>query len=169
MLLLNFQAFKKALKTICKCHGVSGSCTKTTCIETATNLRPVGSAIKTLFDNAQKVEPMNQQRKGVKLLLDQTRKTSKTARNTPTKTELLYTENSPTFCERDDTLGTPGVSGRICSKDPSDANSCRTMCCGTGYMEFWTKEENYCECKRTGCCSVQCKKCTKQKLIAKCR
>ena len=168
------------LKTMCKCHGLSGSCTAKTCVKTASGLRLIGNAVKTVFNNAKKVEPENQRREGLKLVLVDARtktensprkfgKSPKEIRETPTKSELLYSENSPSFCERDDTLGTLGVSGRICSKNTTDINSCRLLCCGQGYNEFWMQEESQCECKFKYCCSVQCKKCSRRILIAKCR
>ncbi|CAB3978975.1 Wnt-10a [Paramuricea clavata] len=121
----NFRAgrlvFMNTLKTMCKCHGLSGACTAKTCVKTASGLRLIGNAVKTIFNNAKKVEPENQRREGLKLVLvDAPTKTEnsprfgkapKEVRETPTKSELLYTENSPSFCERDDTLGTLGVSG----------------------------------------------------------
>ena len=154
---------------MCKCHGATGSCTVKTCFQRASGLRLIGNTLKTMFKNARKVEPANQKREGVKLVLVDDRKSPKGIQKSPKKTELLYTENSPSFCQRDDTLGIPGVSHRICSKNSSDANSCSTLCCGTGYNQYLVRKESPCECKFKYCCFMQCKKCSERKLITACR
>ena len=136
----------------------------------------IGNSLKTMLSNAKKVDSGNRQRTKLKLVLVDTRislrrseESLKKNRKSPTKSELLYTEDSPSFCQGDDTLGTPGVSGRICSKNSSDINSCRLLCCGRGYHQFFERETTNCQCKFKYCCFVQCKKCTRQKLVAKCR
>lgn len=164
-----FQVFTDKLKTMCTCHGATGSCTVKTCVEKTPGLRLIGDTLKSMFNNARKVEPANQKREGLKLVLVDARKSRTVDRESPKRTELLYTENSPLFCQRDDTLGIRGVSGRICSKDPSDANSCRMLCCGMGYNEFWIREKTKCECKFKYCCYVKCEICSERKLITVCR
>jgi hypothetical protein len=154
---------------MCKCHGMTGTCSTKTCVKKASGLRLIGNTIKAMLNRARKVEPENRQRPDLKLVLVDARKSSRMSEESPRKSELFYTEDSPSFCQRDDTLGIAGVSGRICSKDPSDVNSCRLMCCGQGYHEFWTREETNCECKFQYCCFVQCKKCGRPKWVPRCR
>lgn len=167
---------------MCKCHGLSGTCSLKTCVKIGSDLRLIGYKLKTLYDNARKVEPENQQRTGLKLVLVGTRnsptvadesqrlmKSSKEIRQSPSKNELLYTEDSPSFCERDVTLGILGVTGRICSKDPSSINSCSSLCCGRGYNQFYIRKVTKCACKFKFCCSVQCNTCNSQTLVARCK
>ena len=159
---------------MCKCHGLSGSCSTKTCVKTTSGLRVMGNTIKTMFKNALKVESGNERRSRLKLVLagvrkDMTIKSSKNVRTSPMKSELTYTEVSPSFCDRDVTLGISGVSGRICSRDPSHANSCSTLCCGKGYDQFLVTEETDCECKFLWCCSVRCEKCSQRKLVTRCK
>nr|AGR51128.1 wingless-type MMTV integration site family, member eta [Lethenteron camtschaticum] len=45
------------MKPVCKCHGVSGSCTTRTCWATLPQFREVGSALKRKYDEAVHVEP----------------------------------------------------------------------------------------------------------------
>ncbi|XP_028393337.1 protein Wnt-7c-like [Dendronephthya gigantea] len=174
----NFRAgrtvFTDTLKTICKCHGPTGTCSIKTCMKTTSGLRVIGNTIKTMFKNAKRVEPENERRSKLKLVLvdvrkDVTDKSSTRVRASPAKSELTYTEVSPSFCDSDVTLGIPGVFGRICSKDPSHANSCRNLCCGKGYDQFLVTEETDCECKFLWCCSVRCKKCSQRKLVTRCK
>jgi hypothetical protein len=164
---LNFQAFTKTIKNLCKCHGITGSCTVQTCARTPPGLRVIGNTIKTLLDNAKKVDSGNRRTSKLNLVLVE--ESSQATRTTPKHSELVYTEDSPSFCDRDDTLGISGVPGRICSKNLSDINSCRSLCCGQGYHEYWEREESNCECKLKTRFSVHCKKCTRQILVAKCR
>ena len=54
--LRNFlQAVKKTMRRICKCHGVSGSCTTQTCWSTLGDFREVGDHLKKMYRRAKKV------------------------------------------------------------------------------------------------------------------
>ena len=141
---------------------MSGLCSTKTCVQTASGLRQIGNTIKAMYQKARKVGPENQQRSGLKLL-------TVDSREAPTKTELLYVERSPSFCDPDGTLGTPGVTGRICSKNATRVNSCSTLCCGRGYNEIWFREDADCRCTFKWCCSVHCEKCSRHKWLTLCK
>lgn len=54
------------MKLLCKCHGVSGSCSVRICWKTMANFREVGESLKDKFDGAARVK-LNNKKKKVKM------------------------------------------------------------------------------------------------------
>lgn len=152
----------KSLKSLCKCHGVSGSCTSKSCVKIPSSLREIGTALKKMYYDAKKVEPANDKRTGLRLQAAE-------GESHPTKHDLIYMENSPNFCDADNSLGTRGISGRICSKNATEENSCASLCCGRGYNTQRLKKDTQCQCKFKWCCYVDCKKCTSETWVTSCK
>lgn len=50
-----FQVVKLAVKTRCKCHGISGSCTVKTCWRQLSTFRDIGNILKQKYENSYKV------------------------------------------------------------------------------------------------------------------
>ncbi|NWJ11835.1 WNT2B protein, partial [Crypturellus undulatus] len=89
-------AVKRFLKLECKCHGVSGSCTLRTCWLAMSDFRKTGDHLRKKYNGAIQVT-MNQDGTGFTLANKNFRK--------PTKTDLVYFENSPDYCVMDKSAG----------------------------------------------------------------
>lgn len=90
------QAVKRFLKLECKCHGVSGSCTLRTCWLAMSDFRKTGDYLRRKYNGAIQVT-MNQDGTGFTVANKNFRK--------PTKTDLVYFENSPDYCVMDKSAG----------------------------------------------------------------
>lgn len=100
------QAVKRFLKLECKCHGVSGSCTLRTCWLAMSDFRKTGDYLRKKYNGAIQVT-MNQDGTGFTVANKNFRK--------PTKTDLVYFENSPDYCMMDKSAGKT-ESSRHCPK-----------------------------------------------------
>ena len=68
---------------------------------------------------------------------------------------LTYIEESPDFCEKNETVGTLGVKDRLCEPNHPTHN-CTTLCCGRGtYTELVQTQIEECEFK--WCCRIECR------------
>lgn len=86
----------------------------------------------------------------------------------PTPYDLLYYEESPDFCVPNERYNIKGTKGRICSEAQNAVNNCEKLCCGRGYKKEVRVEKYKCECQFKYCCKLECKTCTRQKVIHKC-
>ncbi|XP_058712061.1 protein Wnt-2b isoform X2 [Poecile atricapillus] len=143
-------AVKRFLKLECKCHGVSGSCTLRTCWLAMSDFRKTGDYLRRKYNGAIQVT-MNQDGTGFTVANKNFRK--------PTKTDLVYFENSPDYCVMDKSAGSLGTAGRVCSKVSRGTDGCEVMCCGRGYDTTRVTRVTKCECKFHWCCAVRCKEC----------
>ncbi|XP_071624908.1 protein Wnt-2b isoform X1 [Heliangelus exortis] len=143
-------AVKRFLKLECKCHGVSGSCTLRTCWLAMSDFRKTGDYLRKKYNGAIQVT-MNQDGTGFMVANKNFRK--------PTKTDLVYFENSPDYCVMDKSAGSLGTAGRVCSKASRGTDGCEVMCCGRGYDTTRVTRVTKCECKFHWCCAVRCKEC----------
>lgn len=84
------------MKLECKCHGVSGSCTLRTCWLAMSDFRKTGDYLRKKYNGAIQVT-MNQDGTGFTVANKNFRK--------PTKTDLVYFENSPDYCLMDKSAG----------------------------------------------------------------
>lgn len=157
MNLWNNNAGRKAIhgnmKLLCKCHGVSGSCSQKICWRTMGSFRNIGSALKDKFDGAARVQ--HNMRKNRLKAIDQNQKK-------PSKRDLVYIQESPDFCNIDERYGILGTRGRECNKTSYGLDGCNLMCCGRGYHTTVESITDDCECKFVWCCDVVCQKCTNQ-------
>jgi hypothetical protein len=87
---------------------------------------------------------------------------------TPSKSDLIYAEQSLNYCVPIERYNVKGTKGRICSDKRTDANSCETLCCGRGYKTEIREEKYTCECKFQYCCVLKCNTCKRRKVIHKC-
>nr|XP_018668824.1 uncharacterized protein LOC100175210 isoform X1 [Ciona intestinalis] len=81
----------------------------------------------------------------------------------PRNKELVYLENSPSYCRK--SRYSEGTKGRICENE----RSCHRMCCGRGYTTHVRVVRSSCECVMKWCCVVHCNTCTERKMIHTCR
>lgn len=121
-----FQAVKTNLIVECKCHGVSGSCTMKTCWKTLPTFRQIGDILMKKYYRARpvvaKASPRSDREvqtrrldhhKKITLVLMKGKKPSK---KMPKKSDLVFLQMSPNYCEKDSTTGSLGTVGRICNR-----------------------------------------------------
>ncbi|MFT7809919.1 protein Wnt-8a-like [Arapaima gigas] len=152
------QAVKGTMKKICRCHGMSDSCTIKTCWLQLSSFRDVGNYLKVKHDQARKLEMDKKRNSAVN---------RGTISDTFGQTELIYLEDSPDYCVKNSSLGLQGTEGRECLQEGPNLSqwerrSCRRLCqeCGLKVEERRTKNVHSCKCKFRWCCTVQCNKCT---------
>lgn len=146
-----FQAVKNDLELICKCHGISGSCSIKVCWRKMKDFRVTGTKLKEKFDGASQVQ-LNRRKNKLRPVNRRQKK--------PTKKDLVYLRESPDFCEQNHGVGSLGTHGRKCKKNSYGLDGCTLMCCGRGYYTIVKEIKEDCDCKFLWCCRVECKKCT---------
>jgi hypothetical protein len=164
----------KTMRQVCKCHGVSGSCSVKVCWKVMPEFRTIAHQLLNRYNQASHIKETKPAAKRVQKLLILNRRsaassTSDSAVSTVNyKDNLVFLDKSPNFCKRDKYLDTVGTHGRICSltteaaKASASIDSCEYLCCGRGYYSKVVETEEECECEFQWCCSVKCKKCKKK-------
>lgn len=80
----------------CKCHGMSGSCSVKVCWKRLPAFRQVGEALFQRYEGAAHVKLVEgKRRKKLRPVSPDIKK--------PNKTELVYLEDSPDYCEENET------------------------------------------------------------------
>lgn len=153
------------MRRACKCHGVSGSCSIQTCWMQLADFREVGNYLKVKYDHAKKLE-MDKRPVRDGNSADNRGAIAQTFRSIP-PTELIYLEDSPDYCVKNQSLEFHGTEGRECLKgDKSmsqrERKSCRRLCyeCGLRVVEKRIEVVSSCNCKFHWCCTVKCDRCT---------
>ena len=145
----------------CKCHGMSGSCTVKTCWMRLPSLREVGDNLKAEFDGATHVRVpntiQNSRRSRRRRRYNFQLQPLKQHHKPPTRNDLVYYEESPDFCTKNQRLGFGGTVGRLCNDTSSGLDGCELMCCGRGYHTQVREVLEHCECTFKWCCDVKCK------------
>lgn len=145
-------AIENHMKTMCKCHGVSGACEMRTCWRAILSFRKIGNLLKEKFDGATEVRPKRKGSKRVLIPLN-----PKFKHHTPN--DLVYLLVSPDFCEPDNKTGIPGTHGRLCNLTSKAIDGCELMCCGRGFNHRQRITSERCNCKFNWCCVVECLMC----------
>lgn len=177
------------MKQVCKCHGVSGSCSVKVCWKVMPEFRVIGDELFKRYNFASQIRDVEIKNRVKKLKMMVTRRSlgleSKIqAQNL--KDELIYVDKSPNFCRKDQKYMTLGTSGRMCqvikksneikrnifygfkmndtnlAHFDSNLQTCDYLCCGRGYYSKIIEIVEDCDCQFQWCCSVKCKKCTKK-------
>ncbi|OWF48432.1 protein Wnt-4-like [Mizuhopecten yessoensis] len=156
MNLWNNEAGRRTVKTsmelLCKCHGVSATCSVKICWRKMKSFRAIGAKLKAKFDGASLVKVNKKRRKLKRITIDMKK---------PTKKDLVYLEESPDYCNVDAKYGSLGTRGRQCSKDSYGLDGCTLMCCGRGYHTIVKEIKENCDCKFVWCCRIDCKRCSR--------
>lgn len=138
------------MRTQCKCHGISGSCTMKTCWKKMPAFREVGDRLKEHFDGAAKVIPGNDGHSFVP---------EGDTIKPPGREDLVYLEESIKYCTENLTLGSLGTKGRRCNASSLGEEGCDILCCGRGYQTVRRRETVNCNCEFKWCCNVVCQTC----------
>uniref|UniRef100_A0A182PTW3 Protein Wnt n=1 Tax=Anopheles epiroticus TaxID=199890 RepID=A0A182PTW3_9DIPT len=145
------RAVIKKSRIICKCHGVSGSCSLITCWQQLTSIREIGDFLREKYDEATQVKMNKRGRLQVK---DPRYKI-------PSALDLIYLDESPDWCRVNRQLMWQGTHGRVCNKTSSGLDGCSILCCGRGYNTKKIIVKERCNCKFQWCCQVKCEICTR--------
>ncbi|CAG7835387.1 unnamed protein product [Allacma fusca] len=153
------KAFEKQAPTLCKCHGLSGSCTMQTCWRTLPSMRSIGDSLKAGYDGAIRItiDPA-----GRLIPVDKLQKK-------PNKSNLIYFEESPDFCYLNRSRGLTGTENRLCNATSEGEDSCDILCCGRGWNSKPLSVSYRCECRFQWCCEVQCKQCQEIRIESRCK
>nr|XP_025745857.1 protein Wnt-9b [Callorhinus ursinus]XP_025745918.1 protein Wnt-9b [Callorhinus ursinus] len=160
---VGIKAVKSGLRTTCKCHGVSGSCAVRTCWKQLSPFRETGQALKLRYDSAVKVSSATNEALGRLELWAPARPGSPTKGLAPRSGDLVYMEDSPSFCRP--SKYSPGTAGRACSREAS----CSSLCCGRGYDTQSRLVAFSCHCQVQWCCYVECQQCVQEELLYTCK
>ena len=150
----------KYSRRVCKCHGLSGSCTLKTCWKKMPVFHNVGTRLKDHFDGAVKVTGTNDGEGG----LIPANPSHKRFDNE----DLIYTEQSPNFCKPNRKYGSIGTKGRECDPFSMGEGGCDILCCGNGFKQEKVDVFENCNCKFKWCCEVVCQTCIVRKTLYKC-
>lgn len=85
------------------------------------------------------------------------------------KSDLMFYERSPNYCDPNPLVDSPGTSGRFCNKTSSGVDNCETLCCGRGYNTLRVRRSERCDCKFHWCCYVVCQTCTYNEWVTVCK
>ncbi|MEQ2202463.1 hypothetical protein XENOCAPTIV_001211 [Xenoophorus captivus] len=123
------------MRKVCKCHGVSGSCSIQTCWMQLADFREVGNYLRIKHQHARKLEMDKKPMKAGNSA--GSRRAIAHAFRGISRTELVYLEDSPNYCIKNQSLGVQGTEGRECLKGHRNMSqwerrSCRRLCyeCG---------------------------------------
>ncbi|XP_067374821.1 protein Wnt-8a-like [Channa argus] len=151
-------AVKATMKRICRCHGMSESCSIQTCWTQLSNFREIGNYLKIKHSQAQKLDTDNRRMRAGAIA---------EALGSIAQTELIYLEDSPDYCRSNVSLGLYGTEGRECMQHGEgltqrEKRSCRRLCheCGLRVEEKRTEVVSSCNCKFHWCCKVDCEDCS---------
>jgi wingless-type MMTV integration site family protein 4 len=169
----------KNMKQMCKCHGVSGSCSIKVCWKILPEFRVIGDELMKSYRLAARIKENRVKERVKKLNMIVSRRSSRNSHETELlyKDDLIFIDKSPNFCQHSKRDGIIGTKGRLCSliedetisnntllKSYSDeiSKTCDYLCCGRGYYSKVIETEEDCDCQFQWCCSVKCKKCKKK-------
>lgn len=154
------------MRRICRCHGMSQSCSVKTCWTQLSDFREIGNYLKIKHGQAQKLNIDKKHMRAGNSAVSQGAIVD--ALGSVARTELIYLEESPDYCKRNISLGLYGTEGRECvqHKEGStqwERRSCRRLCqdCGLRVEERRTEVVSSCNCKFHWCCTVNCEDCAR--------
>nr|CAD7199107.1 unnamed protein product [Timema douglasi] len=165
------KAVKSNLHTECKCHGVSGSCTMKTCWKTLPPFRQIGDSLMKKYSRARAVVAVQSgsrlsRRRPLQLVLKRPPprgfKAVPALLRVPRRSDLVFLQDSPNYCEKDPSKGSLGTSGRLCNRTSRGTDGCDLMCCGRGYNTHQYTKTWQCHCKFHWCCYVNCDTCSER-------
>ena len=141
---MNQSLFIQVMKTTytsCRCIGISASCTVKACSEVVKSVEEVGEELVEKYETAEQIDGHED---------------TDTEVNESSITNLQYIKESPDFCEKNETIGTLGVKGRLC-KPNHPTHNCTTLCCGRGFeTTLVVTEIEKCEFEWC-CCCIKCR------------
>ncbi|XP_019879422.1 protein Wnt-1 [Aethina tumida] len=146
---------RSRMQRVCKCHGVSGSCSMQICWRKLPTFKSVGEGLFQRYEGATHVRLVQKRKKKLRNINPDFKK--------PNRTELVYLDESPDYCDKNETLDILGTKGRVCNRTSQGIDGCRLLCCGRGYQTRVREVEEKCKCAFVWCCKVECDICRSKK------
>ena len=150
---------------ICRCIGVSGSCTTTVCQYELPNFSDLGKKLREIYNSHTCEVTWNG------IIGERSRFTpSSSCENGYNNTDIIYIENSPSYCAKNVHYGSAGTHGRECDPHSSGPNSCNNLCtqCNRGHVQVREQLQENCFCEFVFCCEIRCHVCTKTRAYYVC-
>ena len=143
----------ESIPYICRCVGVSGSCTLQTCQYELPDFSILAEQIDGYyFSNITCKAEWNQIVGPGSAFLPL---------HPECDNNLQYITESPNYCIRNEAVGSLGTVGRECDPHTTDSNSCSHLCtqCERGHRSITEQVETNCWCEFVFCCEIHCSKC----------
>eukprot|EP00116_Pleurobrachia_bachei_P007269 sb/3467531/ len=132
-------AVKENVEQVCKCQGLSGSCTVKTCYQRAPSMEKIGAVLMRRYLKSIHVMDVGYRKW---LLYDQND-------FQPSPSDLVYhhVTNADLFCTKEENIGSIGTVGRKCSVNSYGPDACANLCCNRGFMDKPRVVQFDCDCK----------------------
>lgn len=169
-IIVGIRTLRRGIRPVCKCHGVSGSCSLKTCWRELAPFPEVARRLKRKYIRAVPAEIENKPEFAATDVVAKPRKVPAATAGTTQRPKwlaavtarlrrlgrdrLVYLEKSPSFCEPNPLTGS-GMTGRRC-RDP---DHCNKVCCGSEHRSFNEVVYETCQCRMVWCCKLECKTC----------
>lgn len=150
------------MQKMCKCHGVSGSCTTQTCWRQLSPFHQIGKDLKKKYENALRVSMANTANGNLEQSL-RIRRREKPQEPVASAHDMVFMALSPDFCRSGQY--SYGTAGRVCNK----SSNCDSICCGRGYNIRSSIKTTSCNCRFNWCCDVICSKCMETEEMYSCK
>ncbi|XP_035661445.1 protein Wnt-9a-like isoform X3 [Branchiostoma floridae] len=158
---VTYQVVRSRVKTTCKCHGVSGSCSVQTCWRQLAPFHEIGDVLKNKYEKAMKVVSMTNGAGERAQLMNEP--VGNEAPKGPKNNDMVFVDDSPSYCKKG--KYSYGTRGRICDKE----KNCDSICCGRGHNTQSLVIKRPCQCQVKWCCYVECKECNTRENIYMCK
>ena len=169
---LLLQVVQDEVKTKCRCHGLSGSCTIKTCWNEAPTASVIATILKEKYDSAQQVQVDIPNFGGQPTL----RYLSKEQDHLqPQLTELVYLQQSTDLCLTKANY----TQGKVClpqamadqeglNQEQSNLTPCESLCCSGQHYTTYGHRNSTCDCVFLWCCEVHCRTCVESFVEYRC-
>lgn len=127
------------------------------CLMTFPPLFKISRMIKSKYNNARNVIAIQRKNKQAFYLKASGGRPNRPNLKRPSKSELIFISQSPTYCYRQDKYRIPGTRGRKCHRNTHRGDDCVLMCCGRGYKRSVHHKERLCHCSRAENEQCRCK------------
>ena len=147
----------------CKCIGVSGSCTLWSCQNNLPDFAVLARDILNIY--LTHTYNVNADASDTPNVLASARHTQENENKL-----LFFMHDSPDYCTRNDTLGSPGTAGRECDPHSDGPNSCNYLCkqCNRNIAKYEDIYTETCNCEFKYCCYIHCYTCSRTREIHVC-
>ena len=150
--------------TQCKCHGVSGSCEIKTCWRAMPSFSLIGNKLKEKYDAATEIRIRKYGKRTARAkIIPKNQLFHKLE-----KSDLIYLNRSPDFCQANLRFASRGTHGRVCNKNSRGIDGCDLLCCGRPYRTQLQTVTYKCNCTFLWCCSVKCSECQSVQEVSIC-
>lgn len=105
------------MKQICKCHGVSGSCSVKVCWKVMPDIRLVSDELAKRYELASRINEKRSTKRVIKLKMIVMKRFARFATREKMKhykDDLIFVDRSPNFCKKSSAIGSTGTSRRVC-------------------------------------------------------